>query len=86
MLKKTIAVVGILALSAGLANAQNKKLSPDRLLGGTVESLQKELDLTAEQVTQVEPFSRTSRPSWKKRTAPRSGTSRLRRRPPSPGF
>ncbi len=54
MLKKTIAVVGILALSAGLANAQNKKLSPDRLLGGTVESLQKELDLTAEQVTQVE--------------------------------
>ena len=54
MLNKMFTVVGILALSAGLANAQNKKATPERVLGGTVESLQKELDLTGDQVTQLE--------------------------------
>ena len=54
MLKQMFAMVGILALSAGLVQAQDKKLKPDRLVGGTVEKLQKELELTGEQVTQVE--------------------------------
>jgi hypothetical protein len=54
MLKQMFAMVGILALSAGLVEAQDKKLKPDRLVGGTVEKLQKELELTGEQVTQVE--------------------------------
>ena len=54
MLKQIFAVVGILALSAGLVQAQNKKLKPDRLMGGTVEKLQQELNLTPEQVTHVQ--------------------------------
>ena len=54
MLKQIFAVVGILALSAGLVQAQDKKLKPDRLMGGTVEKLQQELNLTPEQATHVQ--------------------------------